>query len=86
MSNASVRIEHKSEGWREILHSEGVHALCDAQASAILAATGHESHYQVVTGGHSGFGGGRAAAYVESTDAAGYWLQAKHKVLERAAG
>lgn len=86
MSVKKMRIEFHSEGFRELLHDDGIKQEVHSAAESILAATSpYESHYQVVDG-ESSFGGGRCASFVESIDIAGYYLQSKSKVLEYAAG
>lgn len=85
MATQKLRVQFHSDGFCALLHDDGIKQAVHSAAEGILAATApHTAHYQVVDG-ESGFGGGRCASFVESTDRAGYYLQAQQKVLEYAA-
>ena len=88
MSNQTMKIEFKSEGFRQILNSGGVQGAVASAAEAIQArananlqenSEGFSSHVW-----QGGYGGGRWIGSVNTTDHASMVAEAEEKALSRA--
>jgi len=84
----SVRLEFNSDGFREILQSDGVRALVEetahniqskANGNLVESSDGYE--VDVISGG---YGGGRWVGFVASADAAAAAAESEYKALSRA--
>ena len=85
----SVRIQFNSDGFREILQSEGVKALVEntandirSKANANLASESSEGYEVSVISG--GYGGGRRVGFVASSDAEAAAAESEYKALSKA--
>ena len=79
---STVRIEHISEGWRQILGSAGVKALVDAEGQRMAGAAGEGYVYQPA---YLSYGGGRVGGYVVADTYQAKLDEAMNKTLERVA-
>lgn len=84
----SVRIQFNSDGFREILQSDGVRTLVEetahniqSRANGNLADSSDGYEVDVISGG---YGGGRWVGFVASADAAAAAAEAEYKALSRA--
>ena len=77
---STVRIEHISEGWREILGSPGVKALVDAEGQRIADAAGEGYIYQQA---YMSYGGGRVGGFVVADTYEAKLDEARNKTLDR---
>ena len=84
----STRIEFNSQGFREILLSEGCRDLV-IEATDEIAIKANNNNERGGEGFNAsvqvgGYGGGRWVGFVHSTDAEAYKAEAEDKVLTRA--
>ena len=77
---STVRIEHISEGWRQILGSPGVKALVDAEGQRMADAAGEGYIYQQA---YMSYGGGRVGGFVVADTHQAKLDEARNKTLER---
>jgi len=83
-----IRIEFRSEGFKEILNSQGTKELVESHAGRIAdtagAAIAEESEGFSVNTYKGGYGGGRWISSVSTTDYASMKAESEHHVLSRA--
>lgn len=89
MSKVKIRIEFISEGFREILCSEGVRAEVESVGAGIQARANasleEESEGYYLRTANTG-GGGRWAAFVGASDHAALVAESENQVLTKAVG
>ena len=86
---AEIKIEFYSEGFRQLLMSDGVRALVESTADDICARANanvgdiETAGYKVTTM-QGGYGGGRWISHVQAADFAAAAAEAENKTLTRA--
>lgn len=78
----TVRIEHISEGWRQILCSAGVKALVDSTGQRMADMAGDGYAYKEA---YLSYGGGRVGGFVVADTHEARLDEARNKTLERIA-
>lgn len=82
---ANMHIKFISEGFRQILMSDGTRALVESQANAIRdaanATINGESEGFEVTVMQGNYGGGRWVAFVQTTDYESMKAESEYKAL-----
>ena len=86
---AEIKIEFISEGFKQILNSEGAKALVEGKAEEICPRAnanvgGIETDGYRVTVMKGGYGGGRWIAHVQAADYAAAAAEAENKALTKA--
>lgn len=76
-----IEIEHKSDGWREVLFSQGVSSLVTSTANGIAARAGDGFTVSTIKGG---FGGGRPVAFVSASTPEALIAETEDKAMTRA--
>lgn len=77
----TVTIEHYSDGWRQILCSQGVKSLVDSAGEAMAARAGDGFAY---TPAYLNYGGGRVGGFVSAKTYAAMRAEARDKALSMA--
>lgn len=87
--STKMHIEFISQGFHDILCSDGVKSLVDEKAQEIKAkadaAAGESEGFQVTTM-MGGYGGGRWISHIQTTDRASMIAEAEHNALTGAIG
>lgn len=86
---SKMKIQFISQGFHDVLCSDGVRECVEAQAQEIKAkadaAAGESEGYKVTTM-MGNFGGGRWVSYVQTTDRASMLAEANNNALSGAVG
>ncbi len=87
---AEIKIEFISEGFKQILMSDGVKALVESEANKIRDKANAGISGEFETDGYKtttmvgNYGGGRYVSYVQATDFGAAQEEAEHKTLTKA--